>query len=321
MKKSGILLLLLALVIQACLKEDDPNAEQNERKARQDIQINQHLEENNITAEKDEEYGIYFVALEENSGGTAIEQGDVVVVDYKLSKLDGTLIGESGEDSVRVRFDNNASYIPVSFYHGLRHMREGEKYRFYLPSQFGYGEYELANLFSSNSIVVLELETRQVYNNDSEIKIADIAAIERVIAAREEEADTLRPSGIRKVLLEEGAEEGEMVQEEDVVSLYYTGRLLNGEEFDSNTSGSTFSFTLGEESVIPGFEEAVKSMKEGEKAKFYLPSGESYAGSGWFVFPEAVREDLKETPEYRRNVVIPPYSILEFELELTKITR
>lgn len=319
MKKTGVFLLLLALVIQACMKEDDPNAELNERLERQDVQINQYLQENNITAEKDENFPIYLEPIEENVDGRAIEKGDVAVVDYKITQLDGTLIGESGDDSVRVRFDGNASYVPVSFYLGLSHMREGEKYRFYVPFRYAYGDYALADVVPQYSIIILEMEVKDVLKNETEIKIADIAAIERVISARGEEADTLRPSGVRKVLLEEG--DGDEVIADDAVSLFYTGRLLNGEVFDSNTSGTPFSFTLGKDAVIPGFEEAVKTMRVGEKAKFYIPSGEAYEGGGWFVFPEAVRADFKKNPEYRRQVTIPPHSVLEFELELTKITR
>lgn len=320
MKKTSIVLLLTAFVAQACLKTEDPNAELREVLERQDIQISQHLEENNLTATRDDS-GIYRIPLEENPDGAALTQGDVALVRYKITKLDGTLIGESGADSMRVRFDNTSNvYIPISLYMGLSHMREGEKYRFYVPFNYAYNEYELANVFSKRSIIVQELELLDIYKNETELRIADIATIERVLAENGEEADTLRPEGVRKVMLEAG--EGELPEDGDAVSFYYTGRLLDGRVFDSRTSGSTFSFTLGQEKVIPGFEAAAKSMREGEKAKFYLPSESAYGSSGFFIAPEAVRTDLLENnPNVRQQVNIPPYSILEFELELVEITR
>lgn len=318
MKRISVVLLLFAFAAQSCLKTEDPNAELREVLERQDIQISQHLEENNLTATKDE-YGVYRVPLEANPDGRAIEVNDIAVVDYKITTLDGTLIGESGADSMRVRFDNNASYVPISLFVALRHMREGEKYRFYIPTNYAYNDYELANLITKRSIIVMEMEVLDIYKNETELRIADIATIERVLAEKGEEADTLRPEGVRKVVLEEG--EGEPGEDGDAVSFYYTGRLLNGREFDSRTSGSTFSFTLGQERVIPGFEAAAKSMRKGEKARFYLPSESAYGDTGWFIAPEAVRADLLKNPQMRQYVNIPPYSILEFELELVDITR
>lgn len=318
MKKSGIILLLFAFITQACLKTEDPNAELKEVLERQDIQISQHLQDNNLTATKDD-FGIYRVPLEENPDGSALQQNQVAVVNYRMTSLDGTLIGENDADSMRIRFDNNATFVPSSLYLGLRHMREGEKYRFYVPFNYAFNDYELAGVISKRSILVMELELLDIYENDTEIRIADIATIERVLAESGVEADTLRPEGVRKVLLEEG--EGEPGTDGDAVSFYYTGRLLDGREFDSRTSGSTFSFTLGQNKVIPGFEAAAKSMKEGEKALFYLPSESAYASSGWFIAPEAIRTDLLENPNLSQQVNIPPYSILEFELELVEITR
>ena len=44
----------------------------------------------------------------------------------------------------------------------------------------------------------------------------------------------------------------------DTVSVYYTGTFENGTVFDSNMDGTTpIQFTLGNSSVIQGFEEAV----------------------------------------------------------------
>lgn len=318
MKRTSVILLLIAFVAQACLKTEDPNAELREVLEKQDIQISQHLQDNNLTATKDD-FGIYRIPLEENPDGRAPQLNDVAVVNYKITKLDGTLIGESGADSMRIRYDNNTTFVPASLNIALRHMKEGERYRFYVPFNFAYNDYELANVISKRSIIVLEMELRDIYRNSTELRIADIATIERVLAENGEEADTLKPEGVRKVVLEEG--EGEPGKDGDAVSFYYTGRLLNGRVFDSRTSGEPFSFTLGKNSVISGFEAAAKSMREGEKARFYLPSEVAYGSAGWFVAPEEVRNDLLKVAGYRQYVNIPPHSVLEFELELVKITR
>lgn len=69
------------------------------------------------------------------------------------------------------------------------------------------------------------------------------------------------------------------------VTVNYTGKLLNGEIFDSNTDPKfhhvePFSFPLEQHRVIQGWDEGVALMKKGEKATFYIPSALGYGQRG-----------------------------------------
>ena len=58
------------------------------------------------------------------------------------------------------------------------------------------------------------------------------------------------------------------------LSVRYEGRILNGAMFDNNKSASSpFTFTLGIDRVIPGWEEGLLYVREGESADFFIPSG------------------------------------------------
>ena len=326
MRRLPIALVLLALAMQACFKNEDPNLEVQELLEKQSFAISQHLKENNIAAEEDAN-GVFRLALTENPEGEKIEIGDVVEVQYRITQLDGTLIGENPDTTMRLGYLKQASgtdqqvlYAPFALRHALQYMREGEKYRFYAPFTFGYNNYELTNVVPHRGIVVLELEVKEVYKTTEELLAKDVAIIEDLIDARGQEADTL-PSGIRKVLISAG--EGESVDANDVVGVYYTGSFLDGKVFDTNTKAgsSLFTFTIGGNKTIPGFEKAVKSMKQGEKAIFYLPSREAYDNFGWYLAPEAVRADLLASGKYGQYVKIPPHSPLVFEIELKELTK
>jgi len=60
------------------------------------------------------------------------------------------------------------------------------------------------------------------------------------------------------------------------VKVIYTICLQNGTRFRPLHSGDTLEFTLGEGSVLPGFERAVMGMAEGETRQVLVPSAEAY---------------------------------------------
>jgi len=63
----------------------------------------------------------------------------------------------------------------------------------------------------------------------------------------------------------------------DVVQINYTGKLLDGKEFDSS-KGTPVSFPVN--GVIPGFSEALKLMKKGDVFEVYIPSNLAYGENG-----------------------------------------
>jgi FKBP-type peptidyl-prolyl cis-trans isomerase len=324
MKRLPIALLLLAVAMQACFKNEDPNLEVKELLEKQNFKINQHLEGKDSIDE--DANGVFREVLIRNAAGEEVETGDVAEVEYKITQLDGTLIGENPDTTMRVGYVKSSEigqstvYAPLLMYHALQYMREGEKFRFYAPFTFGYNNYELENVIPYRSIVVLELEIKELHKTTEELLASDVELIEDRITEKEQEADTLA-SGIRKVLLTAG--EGEQADEDDLVGVYYTGSFLTGTVFDTNTKAgsSLFSFTIGAGNTIPGFEKAILSMKKGEKSIFYLPSREAYDNAGWYVAPEAVRVDLKNSGQGGQLINIPPHSPLVFEIELKELTK
>jgi len=62
----------------------------------------------------------------------------------------------------------------------------------------------------------------------------------------------------------------------DTVHVHYTGRLLDGSEFDSSAGREPLVFTLGNGMVIPGFDAAVADLEVGEKTTVTIPVDEAY---------------------------------------------
>ena len=60
------------------------------------------------------------------------------------------------------------------------------------------------------------------------------------------------------------------------VRVHYTGRLDDGEVFDSSEGGTPLSFTIGNGQVIPGFENGVTGMAVGDTKTVHIPCADAY---------------------------------------------
>jgi len=62
----------------------------------------------------------------------------------------------------------------------------------------------------------------------------------------------------------------------DKVKVHYTGKLEDGEVFDSSKGKDPLEFTIGENQVLKKFEDSVEGMSIGEKADILIPADEAY---------------------------------------------
>jgi FKBP-type peptidyl-prolyl cis-trans isomerase len=105
-------------------------------------------------------------------------------------------------------------------------------------------------------------------------------------------------SGLQFENIQEGT--GKNPNPTDKVTVHYTGTLIDGTKFDSSVDrGEPAVFGLNQ--VIPGWTEGLQLIKEGGKAKLYIPSEIAYG----------------DNP--RAGGPIKPGQTLIFEVELIKI--
>ncbi len=105
-------------------------------------------------------------------------------------------------------------------------------------------------------------------------------------------------SGLQYEVVKQGT--GAKPSLSDMVKVHYSGKLINGTEFDSSYSRNEPT-TFGVGQVIPGWTEGLQLMSVGSKYKFYIPYNLAYGAQG--------------------TQGIPPFSTLVFDVELLEITK
>jgi len=95
------------------------------------------------------------------------------------------------------------------------------------------------------------------------------------------------------------------VKEGDLVKVHYTGKLVNGEQFDSSVGREPLEFTVGAGQMIAGFDAAMPGMTIGEKKTINIAPEDAYGPRS----EEAIIEFPKEN--------VPADMVLEPGMPLT----
>lgn len=310
---------MLCFLVSCSLDDPDVSNPSLELFVEQQATIAQYLDDQGIDAQQAGD-GVYYQVLRENPDGRVPERGNVLGIYYQITQLDGTLIDEldstSGAPLVYTFYNNplvreNNMISPIRMDASVAQMREGEIYRFFLPSEYAYRTNSLEGVFPSEAIIIVEIQLAEVLTQTERIqqeneRIKDYLSSNSLL----DEADSLE-LGVYYAVTQPG--NSPEVSDGSTIEIRYTGSFLDGTVFDSNIDPDSdlFRFVVGSGRVIPGFEIAALQMQQGERGTVIIPSRAAY-GEGVIALPyEIIEETLGAT--------IPPYSILRFDLEVVSV--
>lgn len=125
---------------------------------------------------------------------------------------------------------------------------------------------------------------------------------------------TKSTSGVYIAVTKEGT--GDQPKTGDIVSVNYTGKLLDGTVFDSNQDTTLrpgmplqpLTFPVGQGRVIPGWDEGIAQLKKGSQATLVIPSSLAYGvdGSPPMIQPNSVLVFTVELLDIKPGEVAPP---------------
>jgi FKBP-type peptidyl-prolyl cis-trans isomerase SlpA len=84
------------------------------------------------------------------------------------------------------------------------------------------------------------------------------------------------------------------VKADDTVQVHYTGKLEDGNVFDSSRDREPLEFTLGQGEIIPGFEQGILDMEVNETKTIEVPHTEAYGERKDELLHEVPKDQLPE---------------------------
>ena len=84
----------------------------------------------------------------------------------------------------------------------------------------------------------------------------------------------------------------QQVKNGDVVKVHYTGKLTDGEQFDSSKGREPLEFIVGAGQMIKGFDKAMPGMSVGEKKTISIAPEDAYGEKNEEAIIEFPRENV-----------------------------
>jgi FKBP-type peptidyl-prolyl cis-trans isomerase FkpA len=282
-------LLVAIIAFSSCEKET------RDLKEVEDDRINEYLQKNNLSFQKDTS-GYYYQIITPGAEDK-VAYSDAIFYLQDIKVLGGKQISNSS--TLRTSSDtysftpNYLGYVtPSAFRESMKKLGKGGKIRIIVPSYLAFGKNGYGSLIAGNTILDATLEV---------IDGADQDEVEDNLLLRY--ANTLSDtyvrdtSGVYYSIINAGTGTEE-VKISSTIKAVYKGTLFNGVVFDESTASKPLEMSLS--SLVPGWQYAVPKIKKGGKIKVLIPSYLAYGSSA-------------------RNL-IPAYSPLYFEIELLDVT-
>lgn len=206
-------------------------------------------------------------------------------------QIDPVYDGDLMEGLMMMHLDDSATFIQKTADFFLKMM----KYEAIPPHAQGVGQ-----LYFDIRVIEIRPETAAIKARRLDMEKRENTEAGKISKYVADQNITQQPteSGLYIIIQKEG--NGPVATTGSKVKVHYTGKMLNGKVFDTSADrGKPVSFTLGENEVIPAWDQALAGMKQGTKAELIVPSKLAYGGA-------------------RRNN-IEPFTPLIFDIELIEV--
>lgn len=259
---------------------------------------------------KDKEEGFYYKFYTQNKDAEQPVDGDIVELTLTVRTADSTFI-----PTFQTRDQIQESLFAGDFYAALRKLHVGDSasfilngdsiFHYFFGQEYPFGEeplyfdIKLDKITPKAEFEAQQAEKRKEY--EAMLAVYKVAEDSLLTDYIQKNKVKVKPTETGLYFIKTTPGKGKMATKGSKVTVHYKGLLIDGTEFDSSYQrGEPIELEVGKGQVIPGWDEALQLMKEGDKVKLIIPSKIAYGERG-------------------AGGVIPPYATLVFELELISV--
>ncbi len=239
------------------------------------------------------EYKIIFNSKE----GTRVKTDDIIELNLKYFTSNDSLIFNTDDfaGNFRVTVLENDRGL---FQEAVKLLKPGDSASFKIQAKDFFEKtrnVKVPDFISENDILRFQLKIKKIVSKEEIEKEIELLSIKKETEENllledyiKKNGITVKPSktGLYIIALKKG--KGKKAQIGKKVTIHYTGSFINNMKFASTIEkDKPFEFVLGQEEVIPAWNEAVAKMKVGDKIKIITPSKLAYGsqGSGHSIKP------------------------------------
>jgi len=259
---------------------------------------------------KDKEEGFYYKFHIQNKDAEQPVDGDIVELTLTVRTTDSTII-----PTFPTRDQIIESVFKGDFYAAIKKLHVGDSatfilngdsiFHYFFGQEYPFGEeplyfdIKLDQITPKAEFEAQQAEKRKEY--EAMLSVYKVAEDSLLTDYIQKNKVKVKPTASGLYFIKTTPGKGKMATKGSKVTVHYKGMLIDGNEFDSSYQrGEPIELEVGKGQVIPGWDEALQLMKEGDKAKIIIPSKIAYGERG-------------------AGGVIPPYATLVFEIELISV--
>lgn len=306
-----VLVALGVALVTGCEDNVDNSVNEDQENRYFDLYMAAYMAAIDTILEPDED-GLYYINYVEGTGATP-DTSDYLLINYVAYTIPDENVVDTYTEDIAVEhniYTSGAMYGPYKFHlgskilglqKGLTSMKEGGISRILFKSDLGYGITGWGSSVKAYESLMYDIELLEVIDDVYGLELAMIDAyldtIDNAVEIYDEDTDATM------YYIPDEVGTGNSIGTDSVVEIYYTGMLLDGREFDSNIGESSgFDLTIGEGSVIEGWEIGLHEF--------------NYGGSGRLLIPHPLAYDVEGKIISGTKYSIPPIEALLFEISV-----
>jgi FKBP-type peptidyl-prolyl cis-trans isomerase FkpA len=261
--------------------------------------------------------GLRYIFYTEHKGKSPREN-NYVTLDMVYRLENDSVLYDSREAGMPLRYQLTKPPFEGAIEEGIMMMSEGDSATFFVSADSMFARVfkkPLPDFIKKGSRMVFNIHLLKVQNAaDAEAEIrekltAKFAEEKKLIDNYiEENKITEKPSPDGLYVIVTKKTKGKLPEKGDRIAVQYIGKFVDGETFDACVPNHPYEFIFGGSKTMPGFEEGLSKLREGEKATIIIPSELGYGEKG------------KRNPA-SGVYIVPPYTPLIYEVELVSITK